>query len=93
MKVFPTRIAAVDHLDRRAPDCLLSLKRCCVPLEDAESARLDADDAHARKKRKRCGKNTLPSRIPVMQLHGPKIDLSEEATLVPSLWMLSEDHG
>ena len=64
-----------------------------MPLEEAESARLDADDACARKKRKVCGKNTLPSRVPVMRLHGPKTDLSAEATLIPNLWMLLEDHG
>ena len=64
-----------------------------MPLDDTESVRLDADDAFARKKRKVCGKNTLPSRVPVMQVLGPKIDLSDEATLITNLWMLHEDHG
>ena len=64
-----------------------------MPLEEAESARLDAEDAVVRKKRKVCGKNTLPSRIPVMRVLGTKIDFSDEATLITNLWMLHEDHG
>ena len=36
------------------------------------------------------GKNTLPSRMPVLQTMGPKIDLSDEATLITQLWMLED---
>ena len=61
----------------------------------AEFVQLDAEDAMARKRRGVCGKNTLPSRMPVLQTLGPKIDLSDDATLITNHWMLdaSEIHA
>ena len=46
---------------------------------------LDADDVALRKQLKACGKNTIPLRLPIRILHGPKLDFSDEASLVEQL--------
>ena len=82
LKVFQSRVHLIDHLSRRSPKCLANLVRCCTPLSVDVMEQLDMIDIGVRKLRKLSEKNKLLSAVPVEQLFGPKIDFSEDATLV-----------
>ena len=85
MSKFPCRISAVDHLDNKSKACLEAMKRCCTPLPAQEAAILDADDVVLRMQLKACGKNTIPLRLPVRTLYGPKLGFSDEASLIEQI--------
>ena len=72
----------MDHLSRRSPQCLAALVRCCMPLDEDVMQDLDTIDIGVRKLRKLSKKDKLLSAVPVQQLFGPLLDLSEDATLI-----------
>ena len=79
---FETRMHLMDHLSRRSPQCLAALVRCCVPLDEEAMQDLDTIDIGVRKLRKLSKKNKLLSVVSAQQSFGPRIDLSDEATLI-----------